>query len=81
MLILLWLVALIGVSIALAYVNASGYVWTLVLAALLGGAWAVHLLPGWIEAALMVIVAIGAAPLLITGVRRRLPRDCGGLRW
>ena len=75
MLILLWLVALIGVSIALAYVNASGYVWTLVLAALLGGAGAVHLLPGWIEAALMVIVAIGAAPLLITGVRRRLVSD------
>jgi len=75
MLILLWLVALVGVSIALAYVNAPGWGWTVALAALIGGAWAVHLLPGWIEAALLGMVALGAAPLLISAVRRKLVSD------
>jgi acyl-CoA dehydrogenase len=73
--IVLWLVLLTVVSMALAYANATGIAWTIAIAILLGGAWFLHVLPGWIETALIVVFAIVAIPLNIPFLRRKLLSD------
>ena len=45
MLILLWLVAVLVGAVALAYVNASGVVWSAAIAGALAVLWGAHLVP------------------------------------
>ena len=75
MLTLAWLVALLVVAFALAYVNASGVVWTVALAVALGAAWGASLLPAWLALALTVVFVLLAIPLNVTALRRKLVSD------
>ena len=75
MLTLAWLVALLVVAVALAYVNASGIAWTVALAVALGVAWVAHLLPAWLTLALAVAFVLLAIPLNVTALRRKLISD------
>jgi acyl-CoA dehydrogenase len=67
MLTILWLVAIVGGFLALAYVNAAGWLWTSAIAVALAVAWGAHLLP-----ALLVIVA--AAALVVLVIPLNFPR-------
>src|SRR5512136_465318 len=75
MLLTLWLVAVLAGVLALAYVNASGAVWTGVLAVALGVAWIGHLLPGWLMLALALVFVLLAIPLNVPSLRRQLISD------
>jgi acyl-CoA dehydrogenase len=66
MLILLWLVLAAVAVVALAYVNATGFVWTLILAALLALSWGASLLPFGVNATLTALSVVG---VLVLGVR------------
>src|SRR4029453_9543502 len=75
MLTILWLVAIVGGFLALAYLNAAGWLWTSAIAVALAVAWGAHLLP-----ALLVIVAAAALvvlviPLNFPRLRRAMKRD------
>ncbi len=63
MLTLLWLFAILVALVALAYVQASGWMWTAVLGAALGVAWAGSLLP--LVALTPLAVALVAAALVL----------------
>src|SRR5512137_2961615 len=75
MLTLAWLVVLLVVAVALAYVNAAGIAWTVALAVALGVAWVAHLLPAWLTLALAVAFVLLAIPLNVTALRRKLISD------
>ena len=76
MLILLWLVAVLVGALALAYVNASGIVWSAAIAARarrrLGRA---RSFPTWLALALAVVFVLVAIPLNLPPLRRRLISD------
>ena len=73
--ILLWIVAVLIATVALAYANASGFAWTATLVVALGAAWAGHLLPPWLTLALAVVVVLLALPLNAPTLRRKLISD------
>ncbi len=75
MLTVAWLVALLLGAVALAYVNASGIVWTVALGAALGIAWGASLLPAWLSLALAAVFVLLAIPLNVTALRRKLISD------
>ncbi len=72
MLTVLWLVAVLAGAIALAYVNASAFVWTAAIAVALGAAWGAHLLVPWLALALTAAFVLLAIPLNIATLRRKL---------
>ena len=72
MLTILWLVAVLAGTIALAYVNASAFVWTAAIAVALGAAWGAHLLVPWLALALTAAFVLLAIPLNIATLRRKL---------
>ena len=75
MLTALWLVAVLAGVIALAYVNASGALWTGALAVAIGVAWAGNLLPGWLALILTAAFVLLAIPLNVPSLRRKLISD------
>jgi acyl-CoA dehydrogenase len=75
MLTILWLALAAIALVALAYVNASGAVWTLTLAALLVVSWLAALLPWWANAVLAVLLALFALVLHVRPLRRMLVSD------
>ncbi len=72
MLILLWLVATLVTLVTLFYVNASGLVFTLAAAVLLGVAYAGELMPVWVTFTLVVAFVLAAILLNVRPVRRTL---------
>ncbi len=75
MLTLLWIVAVLIGALALAYVNASGLVWSAAIAVALGAAGVWHLLPPGLTLVLGVAFVLLAIPLLIPPLRRALISD------
>ena len=75
MLTVLWLVAVLAGAVALAYVNASAFVWTAAIAVGLGAAWGLHLLVPWITLVLTVAFILLAIPLNVASLRRKLISD------
>ena len=75
MLTLVWIVAVLGAALALAYVNASGLAFTAVIAVALGVAWYAHTIPGWLALALTVVFVLLAIPGNVPALRRRLVSD------
>ena len=75
MLTILWLIAVLIAALALAYVNASGLVFTAAIAVALGVAWEAHTIPGWIA----LVLSLGFVLLAIAGnvptLRRKLVSD------
>jgi acyl-CoA dehydrogenase len=72
MLILLWLIAVLTGAVALAYVNASGVVWSAAIAGAIGVLWGAHLVPDGVALALAAAFVLVAIPLNVTALRRRL---------
>jgi len=75
MLTIVWLLAVLVGAIALAYVNASGLVFTAAIALALGVAWVAHTLPGWLALALTIVFVLLAIPLNFPALRRKLVSD------
>jgi acyl-CoA dehydrogenase len=75
MLTALWVIALLLVALALAYVNAGGVAWTAAFAAALAVAWAAALLPVWASIGLATALVVVAVPLLVPTLRRALVSD------
>ena len=75
MLTVIWLLAILGGAVALAYVNASGRVVTAAIAVALIVAWGVHALPGWLSFVLTVAFVLLAIPLNVPTLRRKLISD------
>src|SRR5450631_4411750 len=75
MLIVAWLVAVVVVFLALAYLNAAGWLWTAAIIAALAAVWSAH----WISPlALFIIAAVLLLPALILNLpslRRKLVSD------
>ena len=69
MLTVLWIIAVLVAVLALAYLNASGLVFTAAIAAALGVAWAAHALPGWLTLALTVLFVLLAIPFSFVNPR------------
>ena len=55
MLTLVWIVAVLGAALALAYVDTSGLTFTAAIAVALGVAWYAHTIPGWLALALTLV--------------------------
>jgi acyl-CoA dehydrogenase len=72
MLALAWFVAVLIGAVALAYVNASGRVWTAAIAVALGVAWGAQVLPPWLALLLSVAFVLLAIPLNVPKLRRKL---------
>jgi acyl-CoA dehydrogenase len=72
MLTVLWIVAVLAGTVALAYVNASAFVWTAAIAVALGAAWGAHLLVPWLTLALTAAFVLLAIALNISALRRKL---------
>ena len=72
MLILLWIGATLATLVALFYVNASGLVFTLAAAALLGVAYVGGLMPVWLTVALVAAFCLAAIVLNVRPIRRTL---------
>jgi acyl-CoA dehydrogenase len=72
MLTVLWLLAVIVGVVVLAYVNATGLVWTGAFAVALGVAWFAHLLPPWLALMLTAVFVLLALALNVTALRRKL---------
>ena len=72
MLILLWLIAVLAGAVALAYVNASGVVWSAAIAAAIGVLWGAHVIPDAVAIALAAVFVLIAVPLNVPALRRRL---------
>ncbi|HVE49177.1 MAG TPA: acyl-CoA dehydrogenase [Casimicrobiaceae bacterium] len=68
----LFVVAVLVVTIVLAYVNAPGFAWLISFAALIAIAAVGQVLPTWLVIALAISLAAAVAVLLIRPVRRRL---------
>jgi acyl-CoA dehydrogenase len=75
MFIVLWIVVVLLGALALAYVNANGWMWTTALAAALGASWSAHILPAWLNLILTAALLLLAIPLLVPALRRRLISD------
>ncbi len=75
MLTLIWIVAVLAVLLALAYVKASGLAFTAATAVALGVAWAVPTIPGWLALALTFVFIVLAIPGNVPALRRRLISD------
>ena len=75
MLTILWLTAVLVAALALAYVNASGLVFTGAIAVALGVAWWGHTIPGWAALLLTLIFVLMAIPGNVPTLRRKLMSD------
>jgi acyl-CoA dehydrogenase len=75
MLTLLWFVAVLLGALALAYVNASGILWSAALAGAIAVAWGAHIFPGWLAIALSLVFVLLAIPMNIPILRRKLISD------
>ncbi len=75
MLTALWLLAVLVGALALAYVNASGWVFTGAIAVALGVAWGTQALPGWLALALTLAFVVLAIPANVPALRRKLISD------
>ena len=75
MLTLVWIVAVLGAALALAYVNASGLAFTAAIAVALGVAWFAHTIPGWLALALTLVFVLLAIPGNVPALRRKLVSD------
>ncbi|MEP7205488.1 MAG: acyl-CoA dehydrogenase [Casimicrobiaceae bacterium] len=75
MLTLVWIVAVLGGFLALAYSNAAGRVWTVAAAVALIAAWAGHALHPLVVIVLSLALVILAIPLNIPTLRRKLISD------
>ena len=72
MLTVLWLLAGLVGAVVLAYVNATGLVWTAGIGVALGIAWVAHLLPPWLALILTAAFVLLALALNVTALRRKL---------
>jgi len=75
MLTLLWIVVVLVAALVLAYVNASGLVFTAAIAAALGAAWVTNAIPGWATLALTMLFVLFAIPANLPVLRRKLVSD------
>ena len=75
MLTLLWIAAVLVAALVLAYVNASGLVFTGAIAVALGVAWVTHAIPGWATLALTLAFVLFAIPANVPVLRRKLVSD------
>jgi acyl-CoA dehydrogenase len=75
MLTLLWFVAVLLGALALAYVNASGILWSAALAGGIAVAWGAHIFPSWLAIALSLVFVLLAIPMNIPILRRKLISD------
>src|ERR1043166_8406135 len=75
MLTLVWLIAVIAGFFALAYVNASGWLWTAAIAVALAAAWGANLMPLTALIVLAGLLAVLAIPLNFPLLRRALISD------
>ncbi len=75
MLTLVWIVAVLGAMLVLAYVNASGLAFTAAIAIALGVAWFAQTIPGWLALALTLVFVLLAIPGNVPALRRRLVSD------
>ena len=75
MLTLLWIVVVLVAALVLAYVNASGLVFTAAIAAALGAAWFTDAIPGWATLALTMLFVLFAIPANLPVLRRKLVSD------
>jgi len=75
MLTVFWLLAVLVGALALAYVNASGWVFSAAIAVALGLAWGLHTIPGWLALALTVAFVLLAIPANVPVLRRKLMSD------
>jgi len=75
MLTLVWIVAVLGAALVLAYVNASGLAFTAAIAVALGVAWFAHTIPGWLALALTLVFVLLAIPGNLPSLRRKLVSD------
>ena len=75
MLTLIWFVAVLAATLALAYVNASGLAFTAAIAVALGVAWFAHTIPGWLALALTLVFIVLAIPGNLPTLRRKLVSD------
>ena len=75
MLTLVWLLFVVIGFLALAYLNASGIVWSVASAVALAAAWAAHLLPGLALLLLTGLFVLLVLPLNISVLRRMLISD------
>jgi acyl-CoA dehydrogenase len=72
MLIFVWFVAVVFAALALAYINARGIVWTLVLGTALAAAWVFALAPAAVVLTFATLFALLAALLIVTPFRKAL---------
>ena len=75
MLTLLWILAILFGALALAYVNASGVLWSAAVAAAIGVGWGTHVLPAWLGLAGSALFVLLAIPLNVPSLRRKLVSD------
>ncbi len=75
MLILAWFIAVLIGAFALAYVNASGILWSAGLAVALAIAWGAQVLPTWLVLLFAVVFVLLALPLNVPALRRKLVSD------
>src|SRR6266567_3588261 len=75
MLTIVWLLAVVVGFFALAYVNATGWLWTAAIAAALAVAWAAHALPLLVTLVLAIALILLALPLNLPSLRRKLISD------
>ncbi len=70
-----WFVAILVGAVALAYVNASGILWSLAIAVVLAIGWGTQMLPAWLALTFSVVFVLLAIPLNIPPLRRKLISD------
>ena len=75
MLTLIWFLAVLLGMLVLAYLNASGIVWSAALAGAIAVAWGTHALPAWLSLTLSALFVLLAIPLNIPVLRRKLMSD------
>jgi acyl-CoA dehydrogenase len=75
MLTLIWLVAVAAGFLALAYINAAGWIWCAGIALALALAYGAHVLPAGLVLLLGVALLVLAIPLNARGLRRKLVSD------
>ncbi len=75
MLIVIWIAGIIVGFLALAYINAAGWLWTGAIAVALAIAWAAQLAPTLVLLVLAVLLVVLAIPLNYPPLRRKLMSD------
>ena len=75
MLTLAWFVVVLVGAFALAYINASGIVWSAGLAVALVVGWGTQALPAWLALIFFVVFVLLALPLNVPALRRKLLSD------